>query len=319
MNTCRILLKDELDETKIVILHEGESLVIGRSPTNDGGHVLRLPKNDVSSNHAEIKTNDYGWVVKDLGSKNGTVVRGMKLGPEQICLLESGDLIQIAGHDLVAFTNLPKVKTKRDPLTQDNLLSMLQIDITAVVAEIHGQGCAVEENEPVTDLMISQRLDLFLFLSQEIAETCGHFDLLENNSIVLWWNNGIPFGVHEQVKRPGEFLACQTALKLRDFATNLAAKPDANSEFSLEISIGSGQAAAGNFGHVLYDNPARLCFKLENNLSEIITDETTYNLVEDSFRFEPFDGEIVKGPPQSNLYKLLRMKSKVKPHVTNSG
>lgn len=317
MNTCRILVKNELEETKILTVKEGETLIIGRNPTNEDGHVLRIPKNDVSSSHAEIRNNEYGWIIKDLGSKNGTVVRGIKLEPEQICLLQSGDLIEIAGHNLVAFTKLPTVSTKRDPLTQENLLSMLQIDITAIVAEIHGSGCTVESDDQVTEQMISQRLDLFMFLTDEMSKTFGHLDRLENNTIVLWWNNGIPFGAQEHVKSPGEFLACQTALKMRDFAASLAEKSDANSEFSLEISITSGQAAAGNFGNVLYDNPDRLNFRLDQNLSDIITDKTTYNLVEDSFRFEPVVGELTEGEPQQ-LYKLLRMKSKVKPHVTNA-
>ncbi|MDZ4835559.1 MAG: FHA domain-containing protein [Candidatus Melainabacteria bacterium] len=300
-------------------LKEGESLIIGRSPTNEDGHVLRIPKNDISSNHAEIRNNEYGWLVKDLSSKNGTIVRGIKLEAEQICLLESGDLIQVAGHDLVAFTSIPLVKTKREPLTQENLRSMLQINITTVTAEIHGSGCAVVDGEPVTEQMISQRLELFMFLTEEMTQTFGHLDRLENNSIVMWWNNGIPFGAHERVKSPGEFLACQTALKLRDFAVAMAEKSDASSEISMEITITSGEAAAGNFGNVLYDGPDRLTFKVENNLSDIITDKATYDLVEDSFRFDPVEEPVVDGPAQKGgVYKLLRMKSKVKPHITNA-
>lgn len=319
MNKCRILVKDELEETKIVTVKEGETLIIGRNPTNEGGgQVLRIPKNDVSTNHAEIRNNEYGWIVKDLGSKNGTIVRGIKLEPEQICLIESGDQIEIAGHNLVAFTTLPTVTTKREPLTQENLLSMLQIDITVIVAEIHGEGCEVGPDEKITEDMITQRLDLYMFLTDQMTQTFGHLDRLEKNTIVMWWANGIPFGAHERTKSPGEFMACQTALKMRDFAAELVDKSVANSELSLEISITSGQAASGNFGNVLYDNPERMNFRLRKNLSEIITDKTTYNLVEDSFRFEPIVGEIVEGPPQQQLYKLLRMKSKVKPHVTNA-
>ncbi len=321
MNTCRILFRNELEETKIVTLKEGERLKIGRSPSHeeDGHHALRIPANDVSSNHAEIRNNEYGWIVQDLGSKNGTKVRGMKLEAEQICLLENGETIQIAGHEIKVFTSIPTIKTPKEPLSPDNLRSMLQIDITTITAEIHGSGCAVEADRPISEQMITQRLDLFMFLSAELAKTYGHLDRLENNTIVLWWNNGIPFGAQEIVKSSGEFLACQTALALRDFAQTIAQRSDASKDFSISISISSGQAASGNFGNMLYDNPERLSFNIEDNFSDIITDRATYNLVEDSFRFEPVADAVVDGPNKSDVFfKLLRMRSRVKPHVTNA-
>jgi len=52
-----------------------ESIVIGR---DDGADVL-IDNPSVSRRHAEIRLGDDGWVVEDLGSSNGTFIRGTKI------------------------------------------------------------------------------------------------------------------------------------------------------------------------------------------------------------------------------------------------
>jgi len=51
--------------------------VIGRSPQCD----LRLLDMTVSWRHAELRRTDAGWVLSDLGSRNGTHVNGWLAGP----------------------------------------------------------------------------------------------------------------------------------------------------------------------------------------------------------------------------------------------
>ena len=48
-------------------------LVIGRSPDCD----VVIRNATVSRRHAEIRHEDDGWIVEDLGSKNGTGVNGV--------------------------------------------------------------------------------------------------------------------------------------------------------------------------------------------------------------------------------------------------
>jgi hypothetical protein len=50
--------------------------VIGRSPQCD----LSLPDLTVSWRHAELRATDAGWVLSDLGSRNGTHVNGWLAG-----------------------------------------------------------------------------------------------------------------------------------------------------------------------------------------------------------------------------------------------
>lgn len=68
--------------------------VIGRSKSTD----LNVPLTTISNNHALlIRHGEDKWVVKDLGSSNGTKVNGFKLDPEKRYLVEAGDSIEMGG------------------------------------------------------------------------------------------------------------------------------------------------------------------------------------------------------------------------------
>jgi len=77
-------------------LVEGIS-VIGRSrqagvPLDDGL---------ASRRHAEIEVNDEGVFVRDLGSRNGVIVAGRRLDPEETYALEDGDQLLVGETRLV--------------------------------------------------------------------------------------------------------------------------------------------------------------------------------------------------------------------------
>ena len=70
---------------------------IGREIDND----IRLSGEGVSRYHAKIELNDKGeWIIRDLGSSNGTKVNAQKI--ESFQKLESGDLISF-GSDKIRF------------------------------------------------------------------------------------------------------------------------------------------------------------------------------------------------------------------------
>ena len=72
------------------IFMEKQHLIIGRDERCD----LVVPERQVSRQHAAITLEGEGYVVRDLGSKNGTFVNGRELnGPH---VLQDGDEIQIA-------------------------------------------------------------------------------------------------------------------------------------------------------------------------------------------------------------------------------
>jgi pSer/pThr/pTyr-binding forkhead associated (FHA) protein len=71
------------------ILDEGE-FNIGRDQTCD----LSIPDRQVSRYHARIQSTEKGYILTDLGSKNGTHLNGARI--EDQVLLQDGDEIQVA-------------------------------------------------------------------------------------------------------------------------------------------------------------------------------------------------------------------------------
>ena len=61
---------------------------IGRTPQNQ----VQVPKPSVSRRHAQVALTDQGYVLKDLGSENGTYVNGDRITER---LLAEGDRVQI--------------------------------------------------------------------------------------------------------------------------------------------------------------------------------------------------------------------------------
>jgi pSer/pThr/pTyr-binding forkhead associated (FHA) protein len=72
-------------KNKVIYLGEGE-VTIGRSSGCD----IQLPVNTVSGKHARIVFRNEGFVLEDLGSKNGTYVNGVKTVK---CILRNNDQV----------------------------------------------------------------------------------------------------------------------------------------------------------------------------------------------------------------------------------
>src|SRR5262245_36382980 len=71
-----------------------DRVTIGRSREND----IFLPDQWLSRHHAEIRKDGDGFALKDLGSKNGTLLNGTRIGGEQ--RLRPGDVITLGEHAL---------------------------------------------------------------------------------------------------------------------------------------------------------------------------------------------------------------------------
>ena len=70
------------------------SLLVGRRESCD--IVLRF--SNVSAHHCQLSVNGGYWYVKDLGSKNGVKVNGVRIGTSEK-LLEPGDEVAVAKHN----------------------------------------------------------------------------------------------------------------------------------------------------------------------------------------------------------------------------
>src|SRR5258705_8610121 len=67
-------------------LEDGGALTLGRSPDCD--YVVRSPA--VSARHAELRRATDGWMLRDLGSRNGTRVNGWLVKEQR---LADGDVV----------------------------------------------------------------------------------------------------------------------------------------------------------------------------------------------------------------------------------
>lgn len=70
------------------------TLIVGRRESSD--IVLRFP--NVSGTHCELSLSEGHWVVKDLGSSNGTKINGTRVGDGR---LRSGDKLSVGRHEYV--------------------------------------------------------------------------------------------------------------------------------------------------------------------------------------------------------------------------
>lgn len=68
------------------------SLTFGRSPEAD----ISIPDTKISRIHAEIRGWDSDFVIKDMGSRNGFTVNGVRT---EVALLKTGDVIRIASYE----------------------------------------------------------------------------------------------------------------------------------------------------------------------------------------------------------------------------
>ncbi len=92
MATGYIVVGTGPDERRVAI---GPSMVVGRS--GDNGFVIK--DTAASRRHLEIKNSGEGFVCRDLGSRNGTIVNGSRT---EHCQLEDGDTI-LVGETLMTF------------------------------------------------------------------------------------------------------------------------------------------------------------------------------------------------------------------------
>jgi hypothetical protein len=84
-----IVYEGEFDEQRWII--DRDPVVIGRGEDCD----VVIPKRQISRQHARVERAGEGYVLRDLGSKNGTCVNGQQVRGEPFPL-KDGDEIQIA-------------------------------------------------------------------------------------------------------------------------------------------------------------------------------------------------------------------------------
>jgi pSer/pThr/pTyr-binding forkhead associated (FHA) protein len=75
-----------------VLLSGRASLTFGRSPEAD----VNIPETRISRIHAEIRSWDQDFVIKDMHSRNGITLNGIRT---EVAILKTGDVIRIGTHE----------------------------------------------------------------------------------------------------------------------------------------------------------------------------------------------------------------------------
>ena len=81
------------------LLHDVDRVLLTRGPErqaelHDGVLRIQLPNPAVSSEHADLRKEDHGWLVRDAGSRNGTFVDSKRVEEQ---LLQDGAMLQVGG------------------------------------------------------------------------------------------------------------------------------------------------------------------------------------------------------------------------------
>jgi serine phosphatase RsbU (regulator of sigma subunit) len=136
MRDLQILSAD--GKSRVVPLEDGKRITIGRSSASD----LCFPDdNGLSRQHLAIENSGGVWSLRDLGSKNGTVLNGVKVTSPMP--LKPGDRI-VAGHLIIICDGSPASVTKPvvifDPLDEDEVQTSSSTVITNLEGVIKPDG-----------------------------------------------------------------------------------------------------------------------------------------------------------------------------------
>jgi transcriptional regulator with GAF, ATPase, and Fis domain len=106
-----LVIRDPVAGPSAVPLLDGERITIGRAPTN---HIV-LQDDRASRSHAEIRPTKKGWVIRDLDSRNGTLVDGERLTDDRV--LTAGETIQIGRIEILVSAGDPPTDPRGEPAT----------------------------------------------------------------------------------------------------------------------------------------------------------------------------------------------------------
>ena len=99
--------------TDLLRLSPDRAAIIGRSSSNQ----IVIRSHQASRQHAEIRWDEGGWWVRDLASRNGTVVDGSRISEAQP--LNDGTCIEVAGCAMTFMTNVSDALTSSGHLVAD--------------------------------------------------------------------------------------------------------------------------------------------------------------------------------------------------------
>ena len=150
-----LIIRDGTKWADVVRLVPGESVTMGRAPTN----TVVVKDERCSRNHAEVFHTQGLWKIRDLDSRNGTLVSGERLSGDHT--LELGDILQIGNSHLAYVEDLTQAFPETGSLLKASRSVDQAQDGTATATD--EAASIFEAFEPTT---ITHRKDQSRFLDE---------------------------------------------------------------------------------------------------------------------------------------------------------
>ncbi|MCA9110975.1 MAG: sigma 54-interacting transcriptional regulator, partial [Planctomycetaceae bacterium] len=144
-----LVIRQDGKWTDMFRLQPGTPIIIGRSSRSQ----IVVRSDQASRAHAEVAWQGGRWLIRDLGSRNGTVVNNATIRGEQA--LKERDIIAVAGHQMTFVTRLAAAFTApdQDPTHRgvasgddDGSPTQEQIDPT-LITHRRGRSTILDPNE----------------------------------------------------------------------------------------------------------------------------------------------------------------------------
>src|SRR5262245_26398233 len=116
------LVAYQRDGTRVAELRRGEALVVGRTAPAD----VVVPDPALSRQHARFSWTADGLTVEDLGSTNGTKVRGQRVEREKI---GPGELVELGPAAVCLHAKIPGQSPRREIVSNDRLMTVLDQEL----------------------------------------------------------------------------------------------------------------------------------------------------------------------------------------------
>lgn len=161
-------------------LRSGVSLVVGRALNSD----IPILDPTISRRHAEIRWDDEGIIVRDLGSSNGTFVNGQKVDRGAVAI---GDVLmfgkvsfKLAEHEPTPVESFRAAPGPSEPTAGATILRQVPVWVgRSPITSLRGRGTIVPDaqasdidaGEPTSDERAQHKLSLLLEVSKGLSRT----------------------------------------------------------------------------------------------------------------------------------------------------
>ncbi|HEY2148144.1 MAG TPA: FHA domain-containing protein, partial [Pirellulales bacterium] len=138
-----LVIREGTKWTDVFRLVPGQAVTIGRAPTNQ----IVIKDERCSRAHAELFHSQGHWVVRDLESRNGTMIGGANIRGDHV--LEAGEIIRIGQSQMAFVYDLTKAFPDSSAVFRDLKVRAAAGDETTL-AESLDDGNVLAATEPTT-------------------------------------------------------------------------------------------------------------------------------------------------------------------------